>query len=304
MWLHSRVTSPTILPYPLPETWRLGSAKREPWWRIALWTIIYLYGSFRMYVHLADGALGWALCMLVVSAVVGIAAVGEFWLAGGERGRPSLVNAVALTRAKVPPRDSWVHLFRDSEIPTIVVVGLFLVIGNLEVGAIWGLLVSVDAGGESGWFLLGFVPAALLGLLGLLAGVVLTLVDHRVGSFGRIPTGIAIGPSGLTLLSLDDPSDTEWSSIVRVEPSTVISAPTSGDFVAAVILETAAGEKHVPIGGMDAHAWLVYTAIRFWAEHPELRSELGTTYGQQRMISWHTAMHEAPSPPLDVGGGG
>lgn len=301
MWLHSGVTSPSTLPYPLPEGWRLERAKREPWWRIALWMTVFAYGSFRVFVHLQEDELGWALGLLVVSGAAGFTAVGEFWLAGGERGRPHLVNAVALTRAVSPPRDSWVHLFRDGGIPTIVVVGLLIVSGVGAAGSTWGILASVTPGDGNGWFLLGFGPLGLLGLLGIVCAVLVAVADHRVGSFGRIPTGIAIGPSGLMRLTLDDPSETAWTDIRGVEPAAVISIPASGDFVAAVTLRTTVGEEFVPVGGMDAHAWLVYTAIRFWVEHPELRSELGTTFGQQRMLDWHAAMHAGSHAPVDVG---
>lgn len=299
VWLHSRV-SMIAPPYPLPEGWSLQQARREPAWRIAAWAVAYTFLVSRMIWHLLDGSLGWAVAQLLISGVIGLIAVGEFWLAGGERGRPVLVNAVALTRAEVRPHDSWVHLFRDGRVPVIVQIGLFVVSGFALTGAVSSSVLAIEQ--RSQGVLLLTIPTALVAAIGVIAAFATVLLDRAVRSFGRRPTGLALGRTGLTRLTLDDPIDIAWERIRSVRPQSVIHNAASGDFIASIELRTDTEPVLVPLGGMDAHAMLVYTAIRFWVEHPERRDELSTTFAQRRMLEWHAALHgdalpsPAPSP--------
>ncbi len=302
MWLHSGVkdrddtasTDTAAPPYPLPEGWSVRAAKREPLWRIVIYALVYVVCTWRLFVHLAEGSIGWAVLMLFIAGLAGAVVVGEFWLAGGERGRPEFVNAVAFTRAEVRPSDSWVHLFRDNRVPVFVIVGLFVLATTELAGSVWATVLAWRSGDGEGWWLFATIPAVLLWIVAVVGAISALITDRRVSSFGRRATGLAIGPTAIVDLQLDDPVEIAWTVVRDVEPVTTIRVASSGDFVAGVNLHTHDG-RTIPLALSDkaAHAWLVFTALKFWAEHPESRGELGTTFAQQRMLAWHAAMHGA-----------
>ncbi|MFB2554622.1 hypothetical protein [Herbiconiux liangxiaofengii] len=52
------------------------------------------------------------------------------------------------------------------------------------------------------------------------------------------------------------------------------------------------------LGDYQSQAWLIYTAVRFWHEHPDARSELSTTFAQRRVQHWRDAMRPSALPPV------
>ncbi len=286
-------TSPA-LPYPLPEGWEIEPARREPWWRITLWTLVFGFGTLLAYVHLLENDYLAALGRIAFAAVFGAIAVGELWKWGGEHGAPEFINAVVLTRAERAPEDSWVHFFRDGRTPRAVIAGMLGVTIPLLAATAWAGVLIVRAGGGALWWLFAVAFMLLIGVIALFAMWAAAAVRRRVGSFGRRATGIAIGRSGITLHFLDDPSFIAWENVRAVTAGTSVKDQKTGDFVPELDLELENREDQwVPIGGYEAHAWLIYCALRFWAEHAELRHELSTTFAQQRILGWRAAMAAA-----------
>lgn len=277
-------------PYPLPEDWRVGiPARIRPWTVVAYSVVVIVSATASVVAVLADdiGSATWrAFVFLAATAGFGV----HFERAGGERDLPELVNAVALTRAKERPRDSWVHFFRERGAGAWL-SGCFTAAG--AVGAVifgWAIVRSVIT--DAAFALIWLIPLLLLALVLLLAGALAIVSTWRAASFGRLPIGVGIGPSGVTRYYLDDTDDIEWSRIARVVPTVSAVDEKTGDFTPSVEVRAADDEilLDLNISGFRAHAWLIYASIRFWAEHPEMRNELGTTFAQQRMDSWRRGM--------------
>lgn len=277
-------------PYPLPEDWRVGTPARIRAWTVVAYSVVVLAsGVSVVFAVLADdvGSATWrAFVFLAATAGFGV----HFERAGGERDLPELLNAVALTRAKERPRDSWVHFFRERGAGAWL-SGCFTAAGAIGACAFgWAVVRSVMV--DAAFALIWLIPLLLLALVLVLAGVLAIVSTWRAASFGRLPIGVGIGPSGVTRYYLDDTDDIDWSRIARVAPTVSAVDEKTKDFTPSVELRTADDELllDLNISGFRAHAWLIYASIRFWAEHPEARHELGTTFAQRRMDSWRRGM--------------
>ncbi|MDF2919811.1 MAG: Trk-type transport system, rane component [Microbacterium sp.] len=112
--------------------------------------------------------------------------------------------------------------------------------------------------------------------------------------------GLVVGRSGVTLYSFDRGEfdrSWPWDAIVDVVPGGLVDA-RRGNTVPELKLHAAdAGgaveEVPIPVDALESHAWLVYTVLRFWKEHPELRDELDTSTLQDRMESWMAELSKA-----------
>lgn len=109
----------------------------------------------------------------------------------------------------------------------------------------------------------------------------------------------------MTWYSLDAVTfDTAWSwdRIVEVVPG-VVGATRSGDVTPTLqlVIRSAPGKPtesvDIPVDSYEAHAWLVYSALRFWVENPSLRDELGTSQAQERMETWMEHLPRSPRSP-------
>lgn len=288
----SRAAGPPVLPppYPLPEDWRVGTPTRiRPWTVVAYSLVVVLSGAAAVFAVLADdiGAATWrTFVFLAATAGFGV----HFERAGAERDLPELLNAVALTRAKERPRDSWVHFFRERGAGAWL-SGCFTAAGAFG-AVVFGWAIVRSAVTDAAFALIWLIPLLLLALVLLLAGIIAVVTTWRAASFGRLPIGVGMGPAGVTRYYLDDTDDIEWSRIAHVTPTVSAVDEKTGDFTPSVELRAADDEilLDLNISGFRAHAWLIYASIRFWAEHPEMRHELGTTFAQQRMDSWRRGM--------------
>jgi len=277
-------------PYPLPDDWRVGVPTRiRPWTVVAYSLVVALSGAAAV-VAVLEGDAGSATwrTFAFVAATAGFGV--HFERAGAERGMPELLNAVVLTRAKERPRDSWVHFFRERG-AGVWLSACFTAAGAGGVAGFgWAAVRSVTT--DAAFALIWLIPLLLLALVLLLAGILAIVSTWRAASFGRLPIGVGIGPSGVTRYYLDDTDDIDWSRIARVTATASAVDEKTGDFTPSVELRAADDEilLDLNISGFRAHAWLIYTSIRFWAEHPETRHELGTTFAQQRMDAWRLSM--------------
>jgi hypothetical protein len=127
-----------------------------------------------------------------------------------------------------------------------------------------------------------------------LVGVLAIAKYVRFASFGQRPIGISLGRHGLTRYFMDGIDEWPWESISGVEVAGK-AMDADGDFSADLLIRTQNRPDGVTydkyeIATYESHAWLIYTAVRFWAEHPEQRTELGTTFAQMRIKAWRDAM--------------
>jgi len=306
MWLHGRVSAP--LPYPLPDKWRLKAAKKLRRWHAALWTVVGAVFVWLAFASLLGGDFGLGILFTIVFAIIGLAMGVGFERTGAESGLPHLLNAVVLSDASERPPDSWIHFFRERG-PGLWLTVCFAAVGLLGSVALgWAVVLSIAQGGGGPWSLVLTIPLLLGALVVALAGVIAIVLRWRHASFGRRPIGVSVARQGVVRYYLDGADLFPWEKIREVRPTVGAVDKSTGDFtpgIEIVLDESEPGphERHYDIGGYESHAWLIYTAVRFWAEHPALREELSTTRAQKRITAWRDAMRglsrvpAAPPPP-------
>ena len=284
------------LPYPLPENWRLHETQMKRRWPAVFWSIVAVGLGIAMFGANLRGDIGGGILFASLFGAIGAALGVAYSRSGAERGLPLLLNAIVLTRAKVRPPDSWVHFFSETGASRRLAV--WFSSGGLLASAslIWTLVTTIVRGGANMWWLLLVIPLLLGALILALAGVIAIVQFVRHASFGHRHIGLSLGRHGLVRYYLDEVDVWPWESIARIEASGKIIDKEYGDFSAQLVI-IPTGElppdvllSEYGVDGYQSHAWLIYTAVRFWAEHPELRSELGTTYAQRRIEGWRDAM--------------
>lgn len=296
MWLHARVTAyvreadSEEVPYPLPDGWRTADSTRPGRWRVVVGVVVAAALLLRIGAELWEGDVWWAAVLtgafVMVTAV--IAVLRE--RGGGERGLPHLVNAVVLTRAVERPDDSWVHFFREKG-PSLWLASWFPVAGAVgSVSAGW--LTMAALAGDTGGLLLLVIPIGLTALVLLVAGVMGLVSWWRGRSFGRRPIGLSLGRTGVVRYYLDGTESFAWTDIRTVRATTSAADERSGWFAPVLRLDTGEGPDDfvLDVSGYEASAWLIYAAVRYWAEHPEHRAELSSTFAQRRIQRWRNAL--------------
>lgn len=284
-----------LLPYALPAGWTVHSAPVVRRWPAWFWSAVVLGLAIAAGNAVFRGEVGWSILFTALFGA-GAAALGvSYQRAGSERGLPRMINAVVLTRARVRPPDSWIHFFREAG-PTRWLTFWFAAGGWVSLAASVAIIVLIArASGAAFWWLLIAVPLGLGALVLATAGTIAVAQRIRHSSFGRRPIGISIGRSGVVRYYLDDVDVWPWEAIRDVRPSSTVFDKSAGDFSAAIRLHSARKPAEVSqdeyiLDGYESHAWLIYTAVRFWVDHPEMRHELSTTYAQRRIESWRDAM--------------
>lgn len=280
------------LPYPLHPQWQMQAAKRTPVWMAALGAAAtFVLGAFA-FSAAARGDLQelifWTLFFALTALATGVA----FERTGSEEGIPAMINAIVLSRAVERPVDSWIHFFRRAG-PSRWQTAFFLIAG---VGAS-GLMVwaSVLSFMTAPWALLATVPLLLGSLFVAFAGGMAVLLRWRHSSFARRPIGLSLGRHGLVYYYVNGTDEWPWESIGEVEASVGAVDESTGDFAPSLIIEPAVGaqidRKDYGLDDYQAHPLLIYTAVRFWLEHPDARHELSTTFAQRRIEAWAKAMN-------------
>lgn len=292
--------SVTLAPYPLPSGWNLRPARPRSRLITSVLVACCLALSSALWGAVVgeQTVLGTIVALVLLGFLAVVAVGGE--RAGGERALPEFVNALALTRAETRPADSWVSFFRQRA-PSLWSC-LWLLGGGLVTTAACGILIvrCIVEGGQVLLVLVFLVPLTLAAAIVALAGANSLAVRGRARWFARRPRGLVVGRSGVTLYSFDRGDfDRSWSwdAIVGVIPGGLVDA-RRGNTVPELKLHAADAdgamkEHHVPVDSLASHAWLVYAVLRFWREHPELRDELDTSAGQDRMASWMAGLTEA-----------
>ena len=288
------------LPYPLPGEWRLHESQLTRRWPAILWSLIAVALAGGMLAANLAAETGAAILLAFLFGAVGAGLGVSYQREGANRGMPHLINAVVLTRARVRPPDSWVHFFREAG-PSRWLTTCFAATGILaSASLVWTVLKVLAEGGAALWWLLLAVPLLLGALVLALAGVIAVVQFVRHASFGHRHIGISIGRHGLVRYYLDEVDVWPWDTIAGVEAVGKKLDAQTEDFSAHLVLTAHSLPADVidntySIDGYQSHAWLIYTAVRFWAEHPELRSELGTTFAQRRIDAWRVQMIPAVS---------
>jgi len=297
------------LPYPRPQAWELHDTQLVRRWPAVLWAVIAAGFGVAMVVANVEGDVAGGIIRATLAGAVGAGVGVSYSRSGSEQGLPLLLNAVVLSRATVRPPDSWIHFFRDAG-PSRWMTACFALAGVLSsTGLLWASVSAVQAG--VGLILLLTIPLLLAALVLALAGGIAIVQVVRHASFGRRPIGISLGRHGLIRYYLDDVDVWPWESISRIEAVGKTIDKDNGDFTANLVIVPIEQPDDVTdttyaIWGYQSHAWLIYTAARFWAEHPELRTELGTTYGQRRIEAWRDEMRAtravSPQPTRGIRG--
>ena len=301
--------SAPLSPYPMPPGWNLRPARP----RSRLTTGALVGGSLVLAAALWGALLGaqtlltMALALVLLGFIAVVAVGGE--RAGAERALPEFINALALTRAETRPADSWVSFFRQRA-PTLWSC-LWLLVGGSATTVACGILIvrCVREGGQALLILIYLVPLTLAAAIVALAGANSLAVRGRARWFARRPRGLVLGRSGVTLYSFDRGDDDHawaWDAIVDIVPSAIVDARTRNG-IADLKLRVAVGddgvrEYRIPVDSLESHAWLVYTALRFWTENPALREELDTSTAPDRMASWMGTLARAAAGPREAPG--
>ena len=287
------------LPYPLPPKWQVHAAKRTATWLVVFGaTSTFALGAFAVWAAARGDQVGtivWAFFFAAIGLVTGIA----YERSGDEKALPAMINAIALSRAEVRPADSWIHFFSRSG-PGRWQTAFFTTAGcGGSAMFAWASALAVM---KAPWALIATIPLLLGCLVVVIASVMAVWLRWRHSSFGRRPIGISLGRHGLVYYYVDGVDEWPWESIARVRPSVTAVDESTGDFAPGLIIEPAAGAENdandYSLGGYQSHAWLIYTAVRYWSEHPDARGELSTTFAQRRIEGWRDAMRAQRFPPV------
>lgn len=298
-------------PYALPDKWRTTAVKPVRVWLAVLWAIVALAFAVLAAAAVLRGDIGLGLLFTLLFAAVGLGVGVAYEHAGDERGMPVLLNAITLTKARVRPPDSWIHFFRELP-PGRWLTICFAATGTFcSVALGWLCVVAVTTG--AGWILIVLIPLLLGALVVALAGWIAVVQRWRHASFGRRPIGLSVGRHGVIRWFLDDRVDVwPWESIAAVRAQASAVDKDTGDFMPGIVLVPVEGapdptdpgealvEREYDLTGYQSHAWLIYSTVRYWHEHPELRPELSTTHAQRRIAGWRdgiAAFAAAPPPP-------
>lgn len=294
------------LPYRLPDAWQVTAAKPLGPWAAVLWMLVAITVAAGAVARLLHGDFIFGTVLALVAACVAVVVGVTVKHAGGERGMPRFINAVALSNARVRPPDSWIHFFREARPEPRLIMG-FTAAGLFGSTAFaWAGILAVAAGGDAPLMLIALVPLLLGALVVALAGVLSAVIRWRHSSFGRRHIGLSIGRHGVSRYYLDEVSTWSWDSITEVRAIVSAVDASNGSFMPGVVIahgedEDGLAEHTFHLDDHEAHAWLIYTALRFWAEHPEHRDELSATFAQQRMAGWRDAMIATAAAPVTTG---
>ncbi|MBM7831778.1 hypothetical protein JOE59_002483 [Agromyces cerinus] len=229
----------------------------------------------------AVGSLAWGVVLAVLFGLLALTTTA-FGLFAVRRSPPVLINAVTLGRATVRPVDDWVHFCRER--PVRIWSVLWLILTGLGSGVLLGLAMPGVLSAPGGlWWLFLFVPLLALCLVALGAGVLQLVLDGKNTSFGRIPVGLTLSRHGVArYLVAGGVRWVPWDTISGVETQ-LHSRVSISRIGRSEPLEFTAGV-------FEQDAVLLYCAVRFYVDHPELREELSTIVAQRRFESWDRAL--------------
>lgn len=278
--------SATSLPLRRPPAWQ----KRETF---GTWSLVF--GIFLLALGVGIGIL--ALLndrtdQTVFSAIAGgggMAAWGLIAIGVSFPSRPQaplLVNAVAVTPTPDRPADDWVHLFRRRRMARVFSVGL-VVLGLYMLTLGGGIAYLVLIGEEEGWLLPLLAIPILSGVLGVGFGLREVTSRARLATFGRAPTGLTLGPSGITLLEPHSTRFIPWEAVSRVRADNARTRGGKSPLYPIVVL-TLHGSPEVTLQLTQylAPPEAVFSALLTAYEDAAFRGELGTSPTQSLLERW------------------
>lgn len=217
------------------------------------------------------------------------------------RGHFRYISSIVMTRAERPTADSWVHLAptRPLRLPFLI-------------GMVWATLALLAAAVFAGLQVFGAIPQVntdvssagpalamvfMLGLGAIGAWLCWLLVWRRVrgGSFGRRPSGVALGESSVAVRVPGRDAEILWTDIVSVQPQTT-QAGRRGQQITMIRLALGPGRRErvqmLSAEGYTVPTDALYTALRWYHARPEARWELGRVEGERRIEAWRLAALE------------
>lgn len=269
------------LPYPAPETW-LSDEQYFP--APVMWAtggIATLVGLLSV-CFTATGAVVWGVVCALLFGVLSVLSLA-FGLFAVRHAPPQLINAVTLARATVRPVDDWVHFIRER--PVRLWVRTWLMLCGCGTGVLLVLaLPGILAGPGGPWWLIVFIPLLIVCFVVGVFALLQAVLDAKNSSFGRIPVGVAVGRHGVSRYYVaGGVQHVPWESMTAIE-----AMPRS-----TIRIDYGRSEPFEFVAGVfDQHSTLIYCALRFYFEHPELRDEVGTTIAQRRFEAWDRVLQQ------------
>lgn len=204
---------------------------------------------------------------------------------------PALVNAVAVTPSDDRLPDNWVHLFRRRRMARAFSIGL-VVLGVYMLILGGGITTLVFLGEEEAWLLPFLALPFFSGLFMLGLGLREMTSRARLATFGRAPTGLTLGPSGIALL---EPHTTRFLPWDRVTALRVANGRTRGGesslypIIVLTLRPDGSGQpadETLQLTQYLAPPEAVYTAIVTAFKDAGFRGQLGTSPAQQVLERW------------------
>lgn len=273
-------------PYPLPPDWKLQAPRQGSVWWIISFAVIALTALGFAIAALLQSDPPASIIPAAIFVLTGLCLGVVTERTGDERGDVRFINAVTLTNASRRPVDSWIHFFREAP-PRRRMVLVFGVIGLVGCAlAIIGIVQTLAQG--HGWLLLILVPVLLVCALFALAGGIGVVIRFRLASWARRATGYAVGAGGISSYLLDAVQTWSWDEIESVSARAMVFDVDTGDYAPYITVHLRGEDmpEEFAVSDHEAHAWVIYCAMRLWHECPDLRGELSTTFAQQRMEGW------------------
>lgn len=277
------------LPYPIPDRWQrrtqLFGGIKGMWGLLALFVALAVASVFIIPVETTR--VGLALATGVgLSGMLASFGLDRF---DGQVEPPKMINAVTLTKADHQVPDSWVHFFREKSV-TLWASFIQLVTALVTIALLVWLIILM---GERDEGFMMWIPIVMGVVSVVYLAVTLANIWHRVrdSSFGRIPIGVTLGQHGIARRYLADISYVSWEQVHVVKAQARLKAD---DGSASEVVQVTHDGETVPLevwlNDFESQPWLIYSALRFYAENPEARRELSNTGAQKRMESWNKQM--------------
>ncbi len=290
------------LPYPQPPGWELPVSPGPPIIKLIITMLIWSLCLPMPALFILEREFVAAMVFTAVLFVIALLSTGVWMSGGSDRGAPHLVNAVAMTAGGERPVDSWIHFVAKPGMGAGFTVSLLL--GGVFVGgyALWAAIAAILGGGADLITLVASIPMAIAGCGMLYAGARSIDLHRRQDTFARHHVGYALGREGFSFHRHAHIEFRPWSEVVAVVASSETPDRRTGGAAPVIRVEFADGTGW-PIESwqLDLRPWVFYCALRFYAERPEMREELSTTFAQQRMQRWSAhadavALAQARSP--------
>lgn len=224
---------------------------------------------------------------------------------GGATSSFRLINHTVMTRAEAPTVDSWVHLAQTRRPPlwataffTLATVGAAY--ASVHAGLqLFGVIEPLnETTGDAGRILGMIVMAAIAVACGWVTWLMLGRW-HRSGSVGARPSGVALGASGVVVRVPGRDVEIPWGDIraVKAKQSEIGDAEhgigrTRTQRLTLIELtrdphaELADRVQLLAAEGYKVPTDALYTALRWYHEHPESQWELGRIEGERRLEGW------------------